>query len=112
MVMASYNFNGLKDNTLLSFYTIGLDKNFRTFHKGDPHKFDLDLNFLNKKQNEHSWLSNTHLDRHLPVKNKTSDTKLLKPNIDIYRVDGENRSNSPKIIKRLEPLKKTNSIIF
>jgi cyclin-dependent kinase-like len=111
MIMTSYNFNGLKDNILSSFYTKGLDKNFRTFYKGDPYNFDLDLNFLKKKQNEHSPLSNTHLDKHLPAKNKTSDTKL-KPNIDIYRVDGENRSNSPKMRKKLEPLKKTNSIIY
>jgi serine/threonine protein kinase len=110
MVMTSYNFNGIKDNYLSTLYTkTSFDKNFKTFYKGEQYNYDLDLNFLKKKPTEGSP---TNIDK-LGVlsKNKTSDTKP-KHNIDIYR--DENRSHSPKVKKKLEPIKNKalNSIIY
>jgi cyclin-dependent kinase-like len=106
MVMTSYNFNGIKDNYLSTIYTkTSFDKNFKTFYKGDQYNYDLDLNFLRKKDNS------PVVDKLGVTKNKTSDTKP-KHNLDIYRE--ENRSHSPKVKKKLEPLKNKplNSIIY
>ncbi len=54
MVLTSYNFNqNLKDNILSLYTSTTFDKNFKTFYKGDPYNFDIDMNFLNKsKKNE------------------------------------------------------------
>lgn len=49
MVLTSYNFNkNMKENILSLYGSTSLDKNFKTFYKGDPYNFDLDLNFLTK----------------------------------------------------------------
>lgn len=50
MVLTSYNFNqNLKDNILSLYTSTTFDKNFKTFYKGDPYNFDIDMNFVNQK---------------------------------------------------------------
>ena len=50
MVLTSYNFNqNLKDNILSLYTSTTFDKNFKTFYKGDPYSFDIDVNFPNQK---------------------------------------------------------------
>ena len=50
MVLTSYNFNqNLKDNILSLYTSTTFDKNFKTFYKGDPYNFDIDMNFQNQK---------------------------------------------------------------
>lgn len=51
MVLTSYNFNqNLKDNILSMYTSTTFDKNFKTFYKGDPYNFDIDMNFHNKNK--------------------------------------------------------------
>ena len=50
MVLTSYNFNqNLKDNILSLYTSTTFDKNFKTFYKGDPYNFDIDMNFMQQK---------------------------------------------------------------
>jgi len=53
MVLTSYNFNqNLKDNILSLYTSTTFEKNFKTFYKGDPYNFDIDMNFLNQNKNK------------------------------------------------------------
>lgn len=46
MLLTSYNFNQkLKDNIMAMYSSTSFDKNFKTFYKGDPYNFDIDMNF-------------------------------------------------------------------
>lgn len=82
MVLTSYNFNqNLKDNILSLYTSTTFDKNFKTFYKGDPYNFDIDINFLNNNQkilDKKSDNNSANLNSILSNINLLEDEKLRK----------------------------------
>jgi cyclin-dependent kinase-like len=90
MLMTSYNFNqNLKENILSLYNTTNFGKNLQTFYKSDQYNYDIDLNFLKKKQPDILPHSNHHLNSN--TKSKNSDVRLK---LEVYN------SNSPKNKKK------------
>jgi cyclin-dependent kinase-like len=88
MLMTSYNF---AENILSGGNT--LEKNFKTFYKGDPYNFEIGADY--KKT----------VEKHNLKQNKPN----IKHDLDMYL---DNKSQSPKHKKKLYESKKTGSIIF
>jgi cyclin-dependent kinase-like len=83
MVLTSYNFNqNPKDNLLKLYNSTTFHKNFKTFYKGDPYNFDIDMNFVREKRSENKALSNEKNGSSLLVidEEKASTKRNSKPN--------------------------------
>jgi cyclin-dependent kinase-like len=96
MLMTSYNFNNQNQENILAVYNgTALDKNFKTFYKGDPYNFEIGGDY--KK----------------PVEKQSNNAiKQNKPNIKHDLEMYLEKSQSPKNKKKVYDLKKTNSIVF
>lgn len=93
MLMTSYNFNQNAENNLYGGTT--LDKNFKTFYKGDPYNFEISGDYkknVSEKQ---------------PIAIKQNKPNI-KHDLDMYL----EKSQSPKNKKKVYDSKKTNSIIL
>jgi serine/threonine protein kinase len=90
MVLTSYNFNkNLKENMLSLYGNTPMDKNFKTFYKGDQYNFDLNLNYLNKNKKETIIEKATLVNFH-----KTSNSKPKE--IDLYKSEPDKSISPPK----------------
>jgi cyclin-dependent kinase-like len=79
MLLTSYNFNqNLKDNILAMYSSTSFDKNFKTFYKGDPYNFDIDMHFMNKGKGENSgqYVKNNQLN---PIDEEKIKKSILYP---------------------------------
>ena len=86
MVLTSYNFNqNSKDNLLKLYNSTTFHKNFKTFYKGDPYNFDIDMNFVKEKGSENKALSNEKNRSSLLVidEEKASTKRNSKPNENV-----------------------------
>ncbi len=81
MVLTSYNFNqNLKDNILSLYTSTTFDKNFKTFYKGDPYNFDIDMNFLQKNKKTDKKLSENFSNNPNATTNLNEEDKYKKAN--------------------------------
>jgi len=97
MVLTSYNFNqNLKDNILSLYTSTTFDKNFKTFYKGDPYNFDIDMNFLqkNKKMNDKKSTENlnNNLEEEKIKKSSFMATKKMNQTISSEKMHMSNNN--------------------
>lgn len=117
MVLTSYNFNkNMKENILSMYGSTTLDKNFKTFYKGDPYNFDIDLNFLTKYKKQISNATNgENPQTHIYQSNDGSEYKKTFPNpgkkVSLKSDKEQSPKNKRKTIGIDSKLKQT-SIIY
>lgn len=114
MVLTSYNFNqpNPKENILKLYSSSTFHNNFKTFYKGDPYNFDIDMNFIKEKDSEQ--VKNTYTKNNLDVideeKAKTKRHTVLNENI---MNTNSNNDKSPQKNKKksiLPPKNNTNNM--
>ena len=128
MVLTSYNFNqNLKDNILSLYTSTTFDKNFKTFYKGDPYNFDIDMNFLqknkkaDKKNIENSNINNNPEEERFKKTsfmgakkmNHTTSSEKIHGNNTNFNTSNNNFNGKKKAIVPLhEKLKPTTNVIY